>query len=195
MFKTVEEVKAAKTGDLVAFWNEKADKPVKKFADRATAEKRCISLLAALEAIDSAHSDNAKTAWEDENVRPVVHKPRQVAVPAPVVEENLEELTDEEFEAKMKADMAATVEVKERKSNAEGIAASWNNPDVYAARLKRDGVLVEWNGKSGEFKSVRAAFAALGLPDSKHIRFRMKLKEAKVATFPWVGVDYVFKID
>lgn len=195
MFKTVEEVKAAKTGDLVAFWNEKADKPVKKFADRATAEKRCISLLAALEAIDSAHADNAKTAWEDENVRPVVHKPRQVAVPAPVVEENLEELTDEEFEAKMKADMAATVEVKERKSNAEGIAASWNNPDVYAARLKRDGVLVEWNGKSGEFKSVRAAFAALGLPDSKHIRFRMKLKEAKVATFPWVGVDYVFKID
>lgn len=198
MFNTVEEIKAAKTAELVAFWNAKSDKPVKKFADRATAEKRCISLLAALEALAEDHSNKASEAWEDLNVRPVVHAPRQVTVKPEVEEESTEELSDEEFEAKMKAEIAGGVEKKEARSNSAGIAASWTDKKVFEARMKRDGVSVEWNGVGGlhleEFKSVRAAFAALALPDSKHIRFRMKLKESKVAVFPWAGVDYTFKI-
>lgn len=197
MFNTIEEIKAAKTADLVAFWNAKSDKPVKKFADRATAEKRCISLLAVLKALAEEHSKNATEAWEDLNVRPVVHAPRQVAV-KPEVEEPNEELSDEEFEAKMKAEIAGGATKKEARSNSAGIAASWTDKKVFEARMKRDGVSVEWNGLGGhhleEFKSVRAAFAALALPDSKHIRFRMKLKESKIAVFPWAGVDYTFKI-
>ena len=38
-------VKTATTAQLVAFYNEHADKPVTKFRDRATAEKRCQELL------------------------------------------------------------------------------------------------------------------------------------------------------
>lgn len=187
--KTVEEIRAAKTGELVAWYNTKAEKPVKKFTDRETAERRCISLLVALNALEEQHKDNAAAAWEDLNVRPVVHAPRQVA--EPVIEESLDELTDEEFEAKVKEELNAT---PERKSNAAGIAASWNDAKVAEARLTRNGVIVEWNGKSEEFKSVRAAFLALNLPDSKHIRFRMKVKEAGSAVFPWTGVDYLFKL-
>ena len=38
-------VKTATTAQLVAFYNEHADKPVTTFRDRATAEKRCQELL------------------------------------------------------------------------------------------------------------------------------------------------------
>jgi hypothetical protein len=45
---SVELVKAAKTADLVAFYNsQNPTKPVKKFVNRATAEARCIALLPA----------------------------------------------------------------------------------------------------------------------------------------------------
>lgn len=42
--QSLTELRAAKTADLVAFYNHHADKPVKKFATRATAEKRVAAL-------------------------------------------------------------------------------------------------------------------------------------------------------
>lgn len=45
---TTINTKTAKTAELVAFYNAYADKPVKKFADRATAEKRVAGLLATM---------------------------------------------------------------------------------------------------------------------------------------------------
>lgn len=42
------DVKTAKTSELVAFYNEHAEKPVKKFATRAKAEERVAALLANL---------------------------------------------------------------------------------------------------------------------------------------------------
>lgn len=177
MFKNIEEIREAKTSDLVTFYNaHNVDKPVTKFSDRKTAEKRCLALFEALQAIEEAPA--APEA-------PVVsHKPRKVAEKKEV---NTEDLSDEEFKAQMFGG-------NERKSNAAAIAQSWQDPAVYNARLKRDGVAVTANGKTSEFKSVRAAFAALNLPDSKHIRFRMKLKEAKSATFEWAGTSYRFDI-
>lgn len=51
--------------------------------------------------------------------------------------------------------------------------ASWKIPEVRTARCERSAVDVD-----GEtYRSVRAAFEALGLPISKHIAFRMELKE------------------
>ena len=78
------------------------------------------------------------------------------------------------LEAAFAAQSATTEEKapKARRSAAEGIAASWNDPEVAAKRMTRNSVVA--NGE--EFKSVRAAFYALGLPDNKHIAFRMKLK-------------------
>ena len=78
-----------------------------------------------------------------------------------------------------------------RRSNSEGIAKSWDNKEVAQKRLTRNGVMVEG---VGEFKSVRVAFAALGLPDSKHIRFRMKLKEAGRLNFEFGNKSYTFQI-
>jgi hypothetical protein len=50
MLKT--EVKTASTADLVAFYNKHNKKaPVKKFADRATAEKRVTALIDEIEAV------------------------------------------------------------------------------------------------------------------------------------------------
>lgn len=44
----VKTAKTAKTAELVAFYNAHAAKPVKKFADRKTAEQRVAALIATL---------------------------------------------------------------------------------------------------------------------------------------------------
>lgn len=86
-------------------------------------------------------------------------------------------------------------------SNSEGVAASWVDSNIRAARLTRDGVSVELDGKNvGVYKSTREAFRNLRLPDNKHIRFRLRLKEAhrdhhgESATFEHNGKNYVFTI-
>ena len=85
-------------------------------------------------------------------------------------------------------------------SNSDGVAASWADSEVREARLTRDGVKVELEGKEvGTFKSTREAFRALRLPDNKHIRFRLRLKEAHrisggSETFEQNGKKYVFTI-
>lgn len=60
------------------------------------------------------------------------------------------------------------------------VAASWSSEDVRQARSQRNGVLVD--GKH-EYRSVRAAFADLGLPMGSHIKFRMLLKAEGKAVF------------
>jgi hypothetical protein len=74
-------------------------------------------------------------------------------------------------------------ETKSKSKNAarsNAVAASWSDKDVKAARSARNGVLVD--GKT-EYKSVRAAFMALGLPIGSHIKFRMRLKAERTAEF------------
>lgn len=59
-----------------------------------------------------------------------------------------------------------------KRTAAEGIAASWNDPVVAEKRSTRHTVLV--NGE--EFESFRKAWAACGFDDRKHIKNRMALK-------------------
>ena len=54
------------------------------------------------------------------------------------------------------------------------IRASWADPAVAAKRAERHSVVVD----NQRFDSVRAAFVALNLPLSKHIKFRAELKSA-----------------
>lgn len=79
-------------------------------------------------------------------------------------------------------------------SNAAGVAASWADPAVAAARLTRDGVTVTFEGKTTTHKSTRDAFRFYRLMDSKHIRFRGILKAAKTATYEESKKSYVFNI-
>lgn len=63
-------------------------------------------------------------------------------------------------------------EVKAKRTAAEGIADSWNDPEVAAKRLTRNTVVVDGE----EFKSFRKAWAAMGFDDKDHIKFRLVMK-------------------
>lgn len=201
-FSTSGDVIATKTADLVAFYNANSgSKPIKKFADRRTAETRVIALIESLNALDEPSNESPiPEAKPREEVSSDVktHKARAVVKKAEPTQEELDAMTDEEYEAFVKSGLndSANCVVQNgtpshRRSNSEGIAKSWDNKEVAQKRLTRNGVMVEG---VGEFKSVRVAFAALGLPDSKHIRFRMKLKEAGRLNFEFGNKSYTFQI-
>ena len=66
-----------------------------------------------------------------------------------------------------------------KRTISDGVRASWADPAVRAARSERTRVKV-----GGEtFRSVAAAFTALGFDMRKHIAFRIALKAAGRATF------------
>lgn len=201
-FSTSGDVIATKTADLVAFYNANSgSKPIKKFADRRTAETRVIALIESLNALDEPSNESPiPDAKPSEEVSSDVktHKARAVVKKSEPTQEELDAMTDEEYEAFVKSGLndSANCVVQNgtpshRRSNSEGIAKSWDNKEVAQKRLTRNGVMVEG---VGEFKSVRVAFAALGLPDSKHIRFRMKLKEAGRLNFEFGNKSYTFQI-
>ncbi|WAX14158.1 hypothetical protein ECO71P1_00095 [Escherichia phage ECO71P1] len=201
-FSTSGDVIATKTADLVAFYNANSgSKPIKKFADRRTAETRVIALIESLNALDEPSNESPiPDAKPREEVPSDVktHKARAVVKKAEPTQEELDAMTDEEYEAFVKSGLndSANCVVQNgtpshRRSNSEGIAKSWDNKEVAQKRLTRNAVMVEG---VGEFKSVRVAFAALGLPDSKHIRFRMKLKEAGRLNFEFGNKSYTFQI-
>lgn len=62
------DLKAMKTAELVALYNERAASagcnPVKKFADRATAEKRVAEIMAATKAKTNGHAETIPTDEE-----------------------------------------------------------------------------------------------------------------------------------
>lgn len=143
-------VKEAATKELVEFYNEHADKPVKKFSDRKTAERRVSELLEELEG----------------------HK---VVVIGP-------EDFDDDFPSEY--DAPTSVPMKPRKgkttslTRSEAIAKSWTVPETAEKRSQRSAVEVDGQ----VYRSVRAAFEALGLPMKHHIPFRMDLKAAGTST-------------
>ena len=151
-------IATVKTAELVATHNIYAEKAVKKFADRKTAERRVKevleSALADLRALEAVAPEVEAVAPEVEAVAP------EVEAVAPEVE-------------------AEPV----KRSLSESIAASWTNPEVAAKRLTRHAVVARVGGKALEFASLRKAFAALELPDSKHIAFRQVLKAKGKSTF------------
>lgn len=120
-------VAAASMAELVAFHNQHAVVPCKRFSDRKSAEKRVNALIAELAAMAA-----------------------------------------EKAPAKAKAERTVNGD------RSAAIAASWCDKNVAAARAQRHAVSV--NGT--EYRSVAAAFVALGLPMGSHIRFRGALKAA-----------------
>lgn len=125
--------------------------------------------------------------------------PELVAAYNKLTGQNIKKFADRKTAEKRWAEaLAAAVAAREEKAAAQGakapkakkeatepvdrsaaIAASWADPEVRAKRAERTHVKV--NGV--EYPSVRQAFQALGLPDSKHIKFRMELKSAGKLAF------------
>lgn len=201
---TIDNIKEIPTKILVDFWNaHHADALIKKFADRKTAEKRILTLVERLahsepvsEPTDAPAAPVYKTR-ASRKVKPEADEPEQES---PNADKPEDEISEEEALAELalmreRAKGQETPEKKqERKDAAAAIADSWKDEEVRAARTTRNGVIVTVNGKSAEFTSTRKAFAEFGLPDSKHIRFRMKLKAEKAQVFEHNGNKYFFEL-
>ncbi|NTV26487.1 MAG: hypothetical protein HGB01_09780 [Chlorobiaceae bacterium] len=77
----------------------------------------------------------------------------------------------------------------------EGVRESWKDPTVREKRRQRNGVSVLRNGiPVGEYTSLYQAFKALGLPEKKHIPFRIKLKQAGSLSFNDGESIYAFTV-
>ena len=72
------------------------------------------------------------------------------------------------------AKAAAAAKAAAKAKISAGVAASWKNPKVAAARRERSAVEVD----GVRYSSVYKAFVALDLPVSVHIPFRGELKAA-----------------
>lgn len=201
-------IDTAKTAELLAFYNAHADKPVNKFTNLETARRRVTALIEALEVSSKAHeaAQAAKTATKAAKVaeknaskladavdKTVGAKLPAETAPKPVASTEKATKAKPGYEVQHGSDGDKIVATA-RRSNAAGIAASWLDTDVREARLYRQGVIVMIGKSAQEFNSTHAAFAALGLPMSKVIRFRMKLKEAKKLAFTHAGKTFEFSI-
>jgi hypothetical protein len=82
------------------------------------------------------------------------------------------------------------------KTNSEGVARTWGDGGVRAARLVREGVQVTLpSGEVRLYTCVREAFEFLRLDVKKHIKFRVKLKAKRELAFEAdSGASYAFKI-
>ena len=97
--------------------------------------------------------------------------------------------TAEKRVAALMAELPAPVAAK--RTAAEGIAASWKNPEVATKRLTRNGCMVN----CVEFKSVWEAFQAMNLGNSNAaIKFRMALKAAGTKTLVANGAELTFSL-
>jgi hypothetical protein len=163
-------IKTATTSELLAFYNANSGKDqVKRFATREAAERRVNALLgnsAAPQAAKPSNKEEAKAAIE-----------RIKAVRKAKGAESIGDAIIKAAEAKGKA--KKTKKGASESSISDAVRASWSDKKVAAARSTKNHVMVA----GVEYKSVRAAFAALKLPDSKHIKFRGELKAAGHATF------------
>jgi hypothetical protein len=202
---------------------------IKKFADRKTAEKRVSDLVEKLaahfptEEIPEGHIQTASAPETTESAETDTNAGAEGAADEEPVETEEEKAAREAKEAQRAANGASAFNALQgvlsamqnapqtpaptpsarstsKAANSEGVAATWADSKVREARLKRDGVKVEQDGKLvGIYKSTRDAFRANRLPDNKHIRFRLKLKEAHRAnggseTFDHNGKKFVFTI-
>lgn len=74
------------------------------------------------------------------------------------------------------------------------IKDSWGDSDIAWKRSQRNNVTVSAGEGKVQYKSVLAAFTTLGLPASKHIKFRMELKAKGTAIFMNEGKRYTFTV-
>lgn len=161
----------AKTSELVAFFNDNAVKVITKFADRATAEKRVAQMISDMVAAGQfcPLCDTFDNYGHD--ITPAGAEGTKAG------DNHFHHHCGKTFRPDGSMPKAAAPASADRSA---AIAATWADPEVAAARAQRSKVFVEGRG---EYRSVKAAFVALGLPVSKHIPFRMKLKASGQALF------------
>lgn len=161
---TKAELEAMSSKELVALYNEYAAKEVNKFADRKTAINRTYDMLP-LAVVEQKHPVTVVRMGK---------KVEQVATP------------------KVAAKVAPKTKPvkKEATDRSAAIAKTWTDPKVAAKRAERTHV----KASGTVYRSVKEAFEQLGLPLSKHIKFRMQLKQVAELTFKHEGRQVTFKV-
>jgi hypothetical protein len=193
--KTLSDVQAATDAELLSFWNMHADGGRtfdSMISDRSKFEGWVMDLILELELEEAGERD-------EEEAKPAVN-----ALQSMINHLNPEQYRKDVIKATTtvhKQKIAPTIrkapeatDPEARSSNAAGVAKSWGDAAVKSARLARDGVNVTIDGKTTTHKSTREAFREYRLPDSKHIRFRLKLKASKNEMFEHEGLTYHFTI-
>lgn len=186
-------ITTATTAELVAFYNANSLKPVKKFADRKTAERRVAALLpkasaevimaAAQRAVaaDNAHELRCPECGDTENL--TCGEVKILRGKQHVVNEHIADchICGHEWNTETGRPVRKAAASSDRSA---AIAASWQNKEVAAARAVRHAVeVVGPNRKTQQHRSVREAFMVLALPLGQHIKFRSELKAKGTATF------------
>jgi len=189
--KKVEEIELLSMSDLLAYFNfyiRPESAKVKRFADKATAIKRVTKLFLEMEEAREIEEAYPSDEAFEKAMRLELAKDKAIESAKPKKEK-----TEREKAPRLLARIEAGENIR-LSSNSEGIAKSWDIDSVKEARLTRNGVGVEVSGERSEYKSLRVAFAELGLPDAKHIKFRGELKKEGAKTFEYEGKAYNFVI-
>jgi len=202
------QVKTAKMSELIEFYNHFADRKIKKFQDRATAERRVLETIEMFPSMEeyrdcpdlgramppSADAVRLDNPWKkrNESVTDDENYSEPLTI-GPKYRTNTKYNADADaFREAMVAALAETEEKprKEAKSKEPKLAnnrsnamrQSWENPSVASLRASRVAVKVYHNEKLvGEYKSVAEAFRKLALPFAKHIQFRGYLRQNQEA--------------
>jgi hypothetical protein len=180
------DVAKASSQELVDFYNANAvkakEKPIKKFADRKTAEERVTKLLASLnpastpaEAADAAlpveatSTDSSTTSKGN-----AMSKPNKTTKKAAANSKPTKADAKAKKSAAKKPAAAKKSAAKKPKAGtiADGVKASWADKKVAAARSLKHKVKV-----GGQvYRSCAEAFTKLKLDFSKCVKFRRELK-------------------
>ena len=193
---------ATTTAALVDFYNMHVapHMRVKKFQDRATAERRVNALLDAQEA-ERASSRSERSEPSGFEVHGQMDCPHCGIDLCNGVSQHGDDVNGKplrhdthEFECMgCGGGFGKTLRhAAKSTSRANAIAATWNEISIAKARSQRTSVRV-YDGFDqivAEYKSTAEAFRRLGLPMNKHIAFRMALKAAGSKTF----AAYTFKV-
>jgi hypothetical protein len=176
------DTKTAKTAELVTFYNEHAPqfgkREVKKFVDRQTAELRVNQLLADMAAVTT--EEEKPWGYETHGLTHCPHCNIHLdnGIGEHGQEVNGKIIKHDKFQyvclacgTEFGPAIPGTTEADPVRSAA--IADSWKDDDVRKARSTHNAVEVD----GVRYRSVREAFKQLGLPDSKHIKFRGQLKQ------------------
>lgn len=174
-------VTTATTAELVAFYNKHAAKPVNKFADRKTAERRVSALLETMQPAAGSRQLRCPKCGDTENL--TCGEVKILRGMQHVVNEHIADChkCGHEWNTLTGKPVRKAAASPDRSA---AIAASWADKKVAAARATRHAVRVtDPRGGQGNYKSVREAFMVLALPIGQHIKFRGALKASGKAEF------------
>lgn len=182
------------TAELLAEYNATTGKSTTKFASRAAGEKAVQKLrdTTARDA-DSGSSVTGYKIHEYHNCPHCgIHLSNGVIEHGDEVGEKILKLKEFQFECMACGSEFGPALKKTTKSitRSTSISESWNDQVVAEKRARRDAV--EVNGV--QYRSVAQAFQKLNLPMSKHIQFRMTLKETGEVDIVAGTKTYTFKL-